>query len=249
MMELLVEAGGDIHATDKDGETVLNVVILSKHLGALRLLLDRGVCVNSSDHMGLVPLNTAVVHGGVPVTKMLINAGADPFPGTVNSTQGILSPMSPLGNAARAGKADVVRFLVERVGLDKCGGDEEGRRALKGAAEVGHVDVLLALSSSVGGVRRECIKFLISRYDRRKDDDDLEGRTIIASAIKGGMYKEVQWLLEKGIDVSCSGIFNVIKTLKKDMSWRTMSITGSWPRFTRYTEHRRSSRSRGVGCS
>ncbi|CAN0032480.1 unnamed protein product, partial [Ectocarpus sp. 8 AP-2014] len=77
MMELLVEAGGDIHATDKDGDTVLELVIRSKHLGALRLLLDRGVCVDSFDHMGFIPLHTAVLNG-VPATKMLVDAGADP---------------------------------------------------------------------------------------------------------------------------------------------------------------------------
>lgn len=219
MMELLVEAGGDIHATDNDGYTVLTVVLRSNHLGALRLLLDRGVCVNSFDHMGFVPLHTAIAFGGVPATEMLVNAGANPFPGTVYSTQGILKPISPLSNAASNGEADVVRFLVERFGLDKCGGDEEGRRALERAAQAGRVDVLLSLSSSFGWGHRECIKFLISRYDRRKDDADLEGRTIIASAIQGGMYKEVQWLLEKGIDVFCCPlVLYAIKTWKGDES-------------------------------
>ncbi|CBJ33251.1 similar to ankyrin 2,3/unc44 [Ectocarpus siliculosus] len=217
MMELLIDEVGDIHSTDKDGDTLLELVIRSKHLGALRLLLDRGVCVNSFDHMGFVPLHAALVHGGVPATKMLVNAGADPFPGTVYSARGPQCPVSPLSNAASNGNADVVRFLVERVGLVNCGGDEEGRRALTRAAEVGHVDVIWALSSPFGGGHRECIQFLISRYDRGKDDADSEGRTIVASAIKGLMYIEVQWLLEKGIDVSyCPVILDVIQTLNQD---------------------------------
>lgn len=219
MMKLLAKAGGDIDAKDKDGDTVLSVVLYENHLSPLRLLLDLGVCVNSVCRMGFVPLHNAIAHGGVPATEMLINAGADPFPGTVFSTQGLGKPISPLRNAAYCGKTDVVRFLVERVGLDKCGGDEEGRNALDTAAERGYVDALLSLSSSFGWDHRECIKVLISRYDGPADGDNLKGRTIIASAIQGGMYKEVQRLLEKGINVvGCPLVVHGIETWKGDMS-------------------------------
>lgn len=168
MMELLVEQDADIDAVDKDGDTALIVAIVKKHLGALRYLLNRGVCVNSFDHMGFGPLHIAVAFGGVEETEMLINAGADPFPGSDSVQHG--AAVSPLGNAVFTGRADVVRFLVESVGLDKCGGDEEGRKQLIVAAQYGHVGVLWALSSSFGGGHRECINFLISRYDRQEKD-------------------------------------------------------------------------------
>ena len=201
MMELLLENGADLNAVDDDGHSSLDNVILSTNLGALRLLLSRGAEVNKRDGSGATPMHFACQVGEVEVIKMLVSAGGDPFPPCTPPGQDV-SLVSPLGIAANKGNVNAVRFMTECVGMK--------------------VDVKI-ISHAIDGGSRACVKFLLSRYERRKQYNSHheerhchhKERAVVAHAVEKGMHREVQWLQEKGIDVTgCPMIVDVLSTMR-----------------------------------
>jgi tankyrase len=86
----LLNAGADIHATDKNGVTALHHAVRFRSPTAVRILIEHGANVNQvCRRSGLSPLHRAVTTSGAPSTagkreealeiiRLLIAAGADP---------------------------------------------------------------------------------------------------------------------------------------------------------------------------
>lgn len=85
-----LQAGADIHATDKNGVTALHHAVRFRSPEAVKFLLEHGARVNQACRRnGSTPLHRAVTQTGAPGTagrsqaakeiiQMLLAAGADP---------------------------------------------------------------------------------------------------------------------------------------------------------------------------
>jgi ankyrin repeat protein len=109
LLQRLLDAGADVHATDERGTTVMDVAVQSEtvemvemlvaagadvNAGAvlplsaasafedtvvLQALLTAGADVNAKDSQGHTPLFAAIAHGNAAAVEALLGAGADPM--------------------------------------------------------------------------------------------------------------------------------------------------------------------------
>ena len=76
-LQLLLEAGADVDATNRWGETALMIAAEKGLFGNVALLLKAGADVKRLDHMGCSALHLACKNGNRNAVKQLIEAGAD----------------------------------------------------------------------------------------------------------------------------------------------------------------------------
>jgi ankyrin repeat protein len=78
---MLIEAGANINAQDKNGETPLKNALDNKDVKSIKFLLERGADVNSHWNFGESfrqnPLYSAVNIGNIEAVKLLLDYGAD----------------------------------------------------------------------------------------------------------------------------------------------------------------------------
>ncbi|XP_037438952.1 ankyrin-1-like [Triticum dicoccoides] len=102
---LVEELQVDVDGVDKGGKTPLFFVILCKHVGIAKYLLDHGANPNKVNSDGISPLHQATISGDRETVKLLLAKGAyiDPvaFCGT------------PLHCAAANGDADIMKILLD----------------------------------------------------------------------------------------------------------------------------------------
>ena len=129
--KVLLAAGADVNAIDKDKETALHSAAMQGRTGIAKLLLEAGADVNARDDDGFTPLHSAAAWGHVELARMLLAAGAD-----VNA--GDRDKETPLHLVAGrrvpplAGYADVARLLLDagaRPNLRAADGSTPLRRA------------------------------------------------------------------------------------------------------------------------
>ena len=175
-----------IHATGNDREpeyaaseqlALLEAVALGDR-PRLEELLGRGVNPNGRpDLWGRAALVVAVDKGDVEMTRLLLEAGADPDMKSGGYT--------PLGLAAFRGHARIVRMLLQHgADPDLKGGD--GNTPLTAAAAMNRVEVIRALMP----FRPDYTLF------------NLEGRTALSVAALEGFEEAVRAMLEAGVDVN-----------------------------------------------
>jgi ankyrin repeat protein len=76
-LEVLLDAGADIDAKDRYGQTALMLTAHRGHLVAVEALLRHGVNLNVTAKFGLSALMLAIVAGHEAIARALVNAGAD----------------------------------------------------------------------------------------------------------------------------------------------------------------------------
>ena len=69
---ILLDAGADINAKDKDDETALNFAVVEGCEDVVELLLNRGASVGSRNRLGDTPLLVAAVHGHSAIVSALL---------------------------------------------------------------------------------------------------------------------------------------------------------------------------------
>lgn len=107
MVTLLLENGANVRAADAKRVTALHLAVKGRHLEVVRTLLATGADLDAKDEEnGLTPLMVAAQAGSVPLTKLLLAAGADP------------TPRDRFGDTADAwaqgnGQAEIARMIRE----------------------------------------------------------------------------------------------------------------------------------------
>jgi ankyrin repeat protein len=126
VLDALLEAGAQVDAVDRQGETPLYSAVAHGREDAARLLLAHGARADVADAWGATPLHRAT---DATIAALLLEAGAalDPV-----DREG----RTPLHQAIAAGKDDVVDLLLEH-GASLAAADHDGRTALHLAAAAG----------------------------------------------------------------------------------------------------------------
>ena len=75
-VKVLLKAGADVNARDKDGGTPLYAAVFWGHVELVKLLLEAGANVNAKGIGGDTPLHLAAIQGNVGAVKVLREAGA-----------------------------------------------------------------------------------------------------------------------------------------------------------------------------
>jgi serine/threonine protein kinase len=147
VVKVLLKAGSDINAYDRDGFTPLTTAVwwitsdnAVNAVDVVKLLVKAGADVNACDRAGFTPLTTAVglivswnVVNVVEMAKVLLKAGAD-----VNACDG--RGFTPLTMAAWTGSFEVVEVLTTE-NADVLARDKEGRTALSLARARNHTGI------------------------------------------------------------------------------------------------------------
>jgi len=148
---LLTAAAGAVNSRSSRGHTPLHLAAASHHQPDVQqrvvdMLLASGASPNAPDAEGRTPLHFAAA-GATQVLQQLLSAGADP---SAASKEGL----TPLVIAAQHGKLESCRRLLQRMGPQAAATGQQGRDALKAAADRGHTVVasLLVRHGAVPGL-------------------------------------------------------------------------------------------------
>ena len=76
-LERLLDAGADINALDRHGQTSLMRAARDGQLNVVRLLVNRGAALDHCAKYRLTALMLAVIGGHSAIVKLLVDAGAD----------------------------------------------------------------------------------------------------------------------------------------------------------------------------
>jgi ankyrin repeat protein len=73
----LLEAGAEINARDRYGQTALMNAARTGQVELVRLLVERGAALNTTAKYNLTALMLAIINGHTEIARILIQAGAD----------------------------------------------------------------------------------------------------------------------------------------------------------------------------
>ncbi|CAN0135695.1 unnamed protein product [Pylaiella littoralis] len=144
--KMLVEARVGLDPTTSDGTTPLHLAAQRGHVDVVTMLIDAGANVDSRMLDGATPLYLAAGRGHANAIRVLLRAKANPL-----LTSFLGGAFVPLDMAAQDGHTEVVRELVQQVGIKGCGGRSGGAEALRLAAEEQHMGIMAILTEA--GVR------------------------------------------------------------------------------------------------
>ena len=130
IVELLITAGADLHATTVSmlgggGWIPLHSAARQGHRGIVELLIEMGTDVNTRDSAGKSTLHDAVLEGHKGIVELLINKGAD-----LNAKSGYYG--TPLHVAGSMGHKGIAELLIAN-GADLNVQDGFGRTPLNAA--------------------------------------------------------------------------------------------------------------------
>ena len=139
--KMLVEAGADLDATTyQQGYTPLFLATDRNHSEVMSTLVEAGANPNRRASDGRTPLFIAAKTGSVDAVKVLLRVNADPL----MACGGLL----PLEQAAQKGHSEVVRELLQHVGIKGCGGESEGLKAFFCALMTQRLDIMTMFISA-----------------------------------------------------------------------------------------------------
>uniref|UniRef100_A0A7N6BF60 Euchromatic histone-lysine N-methyltransferase 2 n=1 Tax=Anabas testudineus TaxID=64144 RepID=A0A7N6BF60_ANATE len=132
---ILIQAGSQVDAQDKDMRTPLLEAIINNHIEVARYLIQNGACVyHSVSEDGYTGLHHAAKLGNLEIVKMLLETGQV----DVNAQDN--GGWTPIIWAAEHKHVDVIKVLLNR-GADVTINDKELNVCLHWAAYAGNVDI------------------------------------------------------------------------------------------------------------
>lgn len=228
----LIKAGADIEAPADfvrtgfkpvQGQTPLHLATEVGFSEGMVALVDAGAKVNSRMSNGATPLYIASCMGNLTAVKILLHKKANPLL-RVGTTH-------PIEIAAQQGHLEVVRELVQRLGVNGCS-DEGGVGALETAAYKNQLNIVTfllgsgivdfdgtALCAAIEGRNEACIKLMVSRMggnanivERAYTNIDTAcGNPLLCAFDTGRGYapRIVKFLLEHGADTKMKVRFEI----------------------------------------
>ena len=185
----LLDAGGDVNASEVDGTTVLHWAVHRDLVDVTDLLIHAGANVRAVNRYGVAPLSLACLNGSEAMVARLLQAGADP-----ETTQP--GGETALMTAARTGNADVVRRLLAH-GADVNATEEwKGQTALMWAAAENNAAAVQALIAGGADIAaRSQVSPGVAELANR-------GFTAFTFAARAGAIDAAEELLEAGASVN-----------------------------------------------
>jgi ankyrin len=138
IVDLFLSRGADADRPDKNGRAPISYAVEAGGKGLVTLFILKGAQVNRPDkvHGGIIM--HALKHKDVELVRLLYDAGAsiDVFH--------VRSQTTPLVQAVSTGRAEIVKFLIEK-GAKVDEADEDNESPLWKAARFKHQDIALIL--------------------------------------------------------------------------------------------------------
>lgn len=175
LVEMLIAAGADLHATACGGQTAVSLAASGRNPELFDLLLKKGCPIGPA-------LNGAIYSRNADAVKRLIKLGAN-----VNE-QDRQFGYTPLSTATDVGDAKLAKMLID-AGADVGARDFMGQTPLHNAAMNGRTSVMKVLMDAGGETEAQT-----------KDGD-----TVLMVAVWMGQVKAAELLLERGADPNKSG--------------------------------------------
>ncbi|MEO0347892.1 MAG: ankyrin repeat domain-containing protein [Pseudomonadota bacterium] len=202
----LLEAGADVNAVDKEGDTALNWAAYKGNDDLVQILIDASADLNLPGYQNKTPLINAASKGYTQNAQILIAADAD-----VNAVD--KEGDTALNLAADKGNDDLVQILID-AGADVNSPGFQNRTPLMDTAIKGHAQnarILIAADADVNAVGEEgYTALLLAAYE---GNYDLVRILIDAGADVNAVDKEGNMALEIAIKMGRSQ--SVIKILKQ----------------------------------
>jgi len=222
-VQAMLEAGVDINLLDVDKTTALTTSLMNKQYTLANFLLDRGADPNLPDVLGRTALYAAIdmrnedysatpgrpardPMPSIDIVKALLDRGANTnatltgrLPGRSGMDGGDTSlgeGTTPLMRAARAGDAEVMRFLLAK-GADPKRTSKEGNTALMFAAGVGYRD------KNTTGTEAQALEAVQVALEQGLDINQLNTRdeTALHGAANRGADSIISFLVAKGVKI------------------------------------------------
>lgn len=203
VVQVLLKAGAYMEATTSTlSSTALHLAAQRGHLEVVKELIAAGANVNCRRSDGATPLVSAATKGHVQIIRRLLLAKADPLLAMGSPTDSYT--FTPLDVSAQHNQPGVVRELIERLGIERCGGPtggllaldlaahEEGLECMTLLADAGVTDTGRVMHHAVEYGCEEAVRFLLRRRTgstsdsgRYADSKDRWGGTPLAKSIAG----------------------------------------------------------------
>lgn len=222
--KMLVEGGADVEAVMSTalGSRPLHLTADEGHSEVMRVLIEAGADPDTRRSDGATPLFAAMYQGHIGATRELLRAGASPL---LTMTDELGNTGVPLDAAVTNGHSDVVREVIDRLGIEGCGGASAGVDALRQAAGYQHLGILSMLTdagvldtgeaviqAAVYG-REASLRFLLRRHWRQTPGErayingicDSSGKTLLFCNIANWRHNAtriVRLLVDAGADVT-----------------------------------------------
>ena len=177
VVDVLLEAGADVHRTNGFGLTALGCAVAAQLPARVNDLIARGVAVDPPDDRSVRPFLIAVDVGDAEIARLLLAAGA-------RIDQPLASRGTALHMAAATNDVPMVQVLLD-AGADVRATNQYGTTPLMTAA---------------GNGARECAQLLLDR-GAQINAVDANGLSAIARAIQHGQLDMLDFLAENGADL------------------------------------------------
>lgn len=230
VVNILVEAGAPLETKTLLGSTPLHQAADNGHASVIKVLSEAGADVNSrrfttwtiGQTWGETPLHLAADKGHLHAVRELLFANANPLLGVTDPDTGIED--LPLDRAAFAGHPEVIRELMRHGGIEGCGGESGGVRALEMAAHgqnteiltlltnFGIVDTSIALARAAAYGREASVAFLLKHHSpkasggaaRYVNGGRVRERIPLLCSVLACRPRVVRLLIDAGADTTAS---------------------------------------------
>ena len=185
----LIEAGGDVHAIDNQGNTPLHRAVLVKEISVINVLIEHGANVNFPNSRGETPLHNASepIEKDLDVMKALISSGA-----SVNIKDN--ARKGPLHHACEIPEmSEPIKLLIHH-------GAQMDARDLKGYCPLHHL-----IDSFPSTDNEKTLLEVIDCFQFRSVQDvnvtTATGQTALHLAASSGLHQTIRHLISCGCNV------------------------------------------------